>query len=83
MIIAPLLTQAETRKYNALLYFLKIPKDKYTDMIKNCEYCLNMSDETRYNQIQREYERFLSVKLVGEQVEDLQKAREEQALVDN
>jgi hypothetical protein len=27
LIIAPILTQAEIRKYKALLYFLKIPKD--------------------------------------------------------
>ena len=48
LIIAPILTKAEIRKYNALLYFLKIPRDKLPEMIKNCEYCLNMSDENRY-----------------------------------
>jgi hypothetical protein len=48
MIIAPILTQAEIRKYKALLYFLKIPKDKLPDLIKNCEYCLNMNEEERY-----------------------------------
>lgn len=51
MIIAPILTRAEIRKYKALLYFLKVPKDKLQDMIKNCEYCLNMNDEGRYYQI--------------------------------
>lgn len=48
MIIAPILTQAEIRKYKALLYFLKIPKDKLPDLIKNCEYCLNMNEKERY-----------------------------------
>lgn len=43
-----MLTKAEIRKYMALLYFLKIPRVKLTDMIKNCEYCLNMNDENRY-----------------------------------
>jgi len=51
LVIAPILTKAEIRKYKALLYFLKVPKDKYRDMIKNCEYCINMSDEGRYYQI--------------------------------
>lgn len=46
--IAPILTTAEIRKYKALLYFLKIPRDKLPDLIKNCEYCLNMTDEDRY-----------------------------------
>ena len=48
LVIAPILTQAEIRKYKALLYFLKIPKEKLPDLIKNCEYCLNMNDEKRY-----------------------------------
>ena len=65
MIIAPILTQAEIRKYKAFLYFLRVPKEKYQDMIKNCEYCLNMNDEGRYYQILKDYERFLGVKLVG------------------
>ena len=49
--IAPILTKAEIRRYKALLYFLKIPKDKLPNLIKNCEYCLNMNDEKRYFQI--------------------------------
>ena len=48
LIIAPILTQAEIRKYKALLYFLKIPQEQFAILIKNCEYCLNMNDEGRY-----------------------------------
>lgn len=48
LVIAPMLTKAEIRKYLALLYFLKIPRVKLTEMIKNCKYCLNMNDENRY-----------------------------------
>ena len=51
LIIAPILTKAEIRKYKGLLYFLKVPKEKFADMIKNCEYCINMSDEGRYYEI--------------------------------
>jgi len=47
-VIAPILTKAEIRKYKGLLYFLKVPKEKFIEMIKNCEYCINMSDEGRY-----------------------------------
>lgn len=65
LIIAPILTQAEIRKYKALLYFLKIPKNKLPDLIKNCEYCLNMNDENRYIQIMKDYESFLGIKLVN------------------
>lgn len=39
------MTKAEMRKYRALTYFLMIPKDKLPQMIKNCEYCLNMNNE--------------------------------------
>lgn len=83
LVIAPILTKAEIRKYKALLYFLKVPKDKFADMIKNCEYCINMSDEGRYYQIQKDYESFLGVKLVGQQVEQLRQAREEKANIEN
>ena len=62
--IAPILTTAEIRKYKALLYFLKIPREKLPDLIKNCEYCLNMNDEDRYLQIQKDYEDFLGIKIV-------------------
>jgi hypothetical protein len=62
--IAPILTTAEIRKYKALLYFLKIPLDKLPDLIKNCEYCLNMNDEDRYLQIMKDYEDFLGIKIV-------------------
>ena len=66
VIIAPILTTAEIRKYRALLYFLKIPKDKFPDLIKNCEYCLNMNDEARYLQIMKDYEEFLGIKLINQ-----------------
>lgn len=65
LIIAPILTKAEIRKYKALLYFLKIPKERFQDLIKNCEYCLNMNDENRYLQIQKDYESYLGIKLVN------------------
>ena len=65
LIIAPILTQAEIRKFKALLYFLKVPKEKLHDLIKNSEYCLNMNEEKRYLQIMLDYESFLGVKLVG------------------
>jgi ABC-type spermidine/putrescine transport system permease subunit I len=51
LIIAPILTKAEMRKFRAILYFLKIPKDVLPQMIKNCEYCLNMNNEQRYIEI--------------------------------
>lgn len=69
LIIAPILTTAEIRKYKALLYFLKIPREKFIDLIKNCEYCLNMNDERRYYQILKDYENFLGLKLINQQVE--------------
>ena len=75
LIIAPILTQAEIRKYKALLYFLKIPKDRFSDLIKNCEYCLKMNDEKRYMQIMIDYESYLGVKLIGQQVEQLRQAK--------
>ena len=52
-------------------------------MIKNCEYCINMSDEGRYYEIQKDYESFLGVKLVGQQVEQLRQAREERSNIEN
>jgi hypothetical protein len=64
-VIAPILTTAEIRKYRALAYFLKIPRDKFSDLIKNCEYCLNMNDEARYIQIQKDYEDFLGIKIMN------------------
>ena len=69
IIIAPILTTAEIRKYKGLLYFLRIPKDKFPDLIKNCEYCLNMNDEARYKQIMMDYEAFLGIKLLDQQIE--------------
>jgi len=83
LIIAPILTQAEIRKFKALLYFLKIPKEKLPDLIKNCEYCINMNEEGRYLQIMKDYESFLGVKLIGQQVEQLRQAREERSNLDN
>jgi hypothetical protein len=66
LFIAPILTTAEIRKYRALLYFLKIPREKLEDLIKNCEYCLNMNDEARYAQIMKDYEEFLGIKLLNQ-----------------
>ena len=69
LVIAPILTKAEIRKYKALLYFLKIPKDQFPILLKNCEYCLNMNDEKRYLQIMKDYESFLGIKLINQQVD--------------
>ena len=82
LIIAPILTQAEIRKFKALLYFLKIPKERLRDLIKNSEYCLNMNEESRYLQIMHDYESFLGVKLVGQQVEQLRQARVEKSNIE-
>lgn len=49
--IAPILTKAETRKYLALQYFLRIPKERLQILISNCEYCENMDEEERFTQI--------------------------------
>ncbi|TNV74775.1 hypothetical protein FGO68_gene16630 [Halteria grandinella] len=83
LVIAPILTTAEIRKYKALLYFLKIPRDKFPDLIKNCEYCLNMNDERRYYQILKDYENFLGIKLINQQVEQLRQAKDEKNNIDN
>lgn len=64
LIIAPIMTKAETRKYNALIYFLKIPKAQLSLLIQNCEYCLNMHEEKRYIEIMKDYESFLGLKLI-------------------
>ncbi len=82
LIIAPILTQAEIRKYKALLYFLKIPKEQFATLIKNCEYCLNMNDETRYLQIMKDYESFLGIKLINQQVDQLRQAKSRQSNLD-
>ena len=82
LVITPILTKAEVRKYKALVYFLKIPKDKLTEMITNCEYCINMNDEKRYRQIQKDYEQYLQVKLVDQQVEQLRQAQNQRNNMD-
>lgn len=42
-----------------------------------------MNDENRYIQIMKDYESFLGIKLVNQQVEQLRQAREEQSNIDN
>lgn len=63
IIVAPFLTRAEMRKFRALLYFLKIPKDVLPQMITNCEYLLNMNDEERNEEIMIDYEKYLGIKI--------------------
>ncbi len=64
LVIAPILTKVETRKYEALIFFLQIPKERLQILIQNCEYCANMDEEDRYQQIQKDYESFLRMKLI-------------------
>ena len=68
-IIAPIFTKAEIRKFKALKYFLKISQDTFPQMIENCEYCLNMNDEVRYDEIMKDYEKFLGLKIRNQQIE--------------
>lgn len=77
-IVAPFLTNAEMRKFRAILYFLKIPNDVLPQMIRNCEYCLNMNNEQRYLEIEHDYERFLGLKISNQQVYQLRQAKEEE-----
>jgi parvulin-like peptidyl-prolyl isomerase len=82
LVIAPIITKAEIRKYKALLYFLKIPKEQLPILIKNCEYCLNMNEEKRYLQIMQDYEKFLGIKLINQQVNQLRQAKSMQSNLD-
>lgn len=74
--IAPILTKAETRKYLALQYFLRIPKDRLQILISNCEYCENMDEEDRFFEIQRDYESFLGIKLINQRLDQIRKERD-------
>lgn len=64
-----MLTLALTRKYKALLYFVKVPKERLAILINHCEYCLNMSEPKRYTEIQRDYEDQLGMKLVPQHMQ--------------
>ena len=71
LIVAPMLTLAETRKFKALFYFMKIPKEKLGEMIENCEYCLQLNDEKRYLNVILDYEKALGLKLISKNTRNL------------
>ena len=64
LIISPMLTKAETRRFTALEFFLRIPQDKVREMIKNCDYCLGLRDQDRFVSLQKYYQKVLGLKLV-------------------
>jgi hypothetical protein len=83
LVIAPILTKVETRKYEALIFFLQIPMERLQILIQNCEYCVNMDEEDRYRQILKDYESFLGMKLIGQQVEQMRRKRDQEVNIAN
>jgi hypothetical protein len=83
LVIAPILTKVETRKYEALIFFLQIPKERLQILIQNCEYCVNMDEEDRYRQILKDYESFLGMKLIGQQVDQMRRKRDQEINIAN
>lgn len=72
LIITPILSKSVERQYQALSFFVMIPKEKIKVLLQNCQYCLNMgSDDKRFLEIQTNYEKFLGLKIVNQQVEQL------------
>ena len=78
LVIAPILTKVETRKYEALIFFLQIPKERLQILIQNCEYCVNMDEEDRYRQILKYYESFLGMKLIDQQIDQMRRKRDQE-----
>jgi hypothetical protein len=83
LVIAPILTKVEARKYEALIFFLQIPKERLQILIQNCEYCVNMDEEDGYRQILKDYESFLGMKLIGQQVEQMCRKRDQEVNIAN
>jgi superfamily II DNA helicase RecQ len=83
LVIAPILTKVETRKYEALIFFLQIPKERLQILIQNCEYCVNMDEEDRYRQILKDYESFLGLKLINQQVDQMRRKRDQEVNLAN
>ena len=52
LIITPILSKSVERQYQALSFFVMIPKEKIKVLLQNCQYCLNMgSDDKRFLEI--------------------------------
>jgi hypothetical protein len=51
LIVAPLFTKAETRRYVMIKFFLEIPKETLIRLVKNCEYCFGIATQSRYLEI--------------------------------
>jgi hypothetical protein len=83
LVIAPILTKVETRKYEALIFFLQIPKERLQILIQNCEYCVNMDEEDRYRQILKDYESFLGMKLIDQQIDQMRRKRDQEVNIAN
>ena len=83
LVIAPILTKVETRKYEALIFFLQIPKERLQILIQNCEYCVNMDEEDRYRQILKDYESFLGMKLIDQQIDQMRRKRDQEVNLAN
>jgi ABC-type sulfate transport system permease component len=49
LILSPMLTKAETRRYKALNFFLRLPRGTISTLLSNIEhYTLNLRDEKKY-----------------------------------
>ena len=83
LVIAPILTKVETRKYEALIFFLQIPKERLQILIQNCEYCVNMDEEDRYRLILKDYESFLGMKLIDQQIDQMRRKRDQEVNLAN
>lgn len=46
LVISPIISLTEERKYKALAFFLLIPKDNIAFYVKRCEDCLKLEEET-------------------------------------
>eukprot|EP00347_Sterkiella_histriomuscorum_P022071 403331786 len=46
LVISPIISKTEERKYNALIFFLRIPKDQINVYIQRCEDCLKLEEES-------------------------------------
>ncbi|CDW88868.1 pas domain s-box family protein [Stylonychia lemnae] len=53
LVISPIISKTEERKYYALRFFLKIPRDKIQLYIAKCENCLRLEEESN-SKVRRE-----------------------------
>eukprot|EP00347_Sterkiella_histriomuscorum_P016877 403351503 len=77
VIFAPMFSRAEIRDIKAVSFFLNLNNKLIPQLIKNCEYCLNMQDFKRNEQIQQDYEDVLGVQIRNQQIEQLKQARDQ------